>query len=91
MSLAKVATVNAGRTDSDPDLTARMIEMGRRARTAARVLALAPAAQKDKALAAMVQALRDHTPEQRAKDLEHHYREAAAAAASSGLAAAGVA
>jgi glutamate-5-semialdehyde dehydrogenase len=63
MSLAKVATVNAGRTDSDPDLTARMIEMGRRARTAARVLALAPAAQKDKALAAMVQALRDHTPE----------------------------
>jgi len=63
MSLAKVATVNTGRADSDPDLTARMIEMGRRARTAARVLALAPTAQKDKALAAMAQALRDRTPE----------------------------
>jgi glutamate-5-semialdehyde dehydrogenase len=63
MSLAKVATVNAGRADSDPDLTARMIEMGRRARAAARMLALAPTAQKDKALAAMAQALRDRTPE----------------------------
>jgi glutamate-5-semialdehyde dehydrogenase len=63
MSLAKVATVNAGRADSDPDLSARMIEMGRRARAAARVLALAPTARKDKALAAMAQALRDRTPE----------------------------
>jgi glutamate-5-semialdehyde dehydrogenase len=63
MSLAKVATVNAGRADSDPDLSARMLEMGRQARVAARVLALAPAAQKDKALAAMAQALRDRTAE----------------------------
>src|SRR5262245_43763716 len=63
MSLAKVATVNAGRADSDPHLTTRMIEMGRRARAAARVLALAPTAQKDRALAAMAQALRDRTPE----------------------------
>jgi glutamate-5-semialdehyde dehydrogenase len=63
MSLAKVATVNAGTADSDPDLSARMIEMGRRARAAARVLALAPAGQKDKALAAMAQALRNRTAE----------------------------
>jgi glutamate-5-semialdehyde dehydrogenase len=63
MSLAKVATVNAGRADSDPDLSARMIDMGRRARAAARVLALAPTAQKDQALAAMAQALRDRTAE----------------------------
>ncbi len=63
MSLAKVATVNAVRADSDPDLSGRMLDMGRRARAAARVLALAPSAQKDKALAAMAQALRERTAE----------------------------
>ena len=61
MGVAEVATLNAGRTQSDPstDVSAMMIEMGRRARAAARVLALAPSAQKDKALAAMARALRD--------------------------------
>jgi glutamate-5-semialdehyde dehydrogenase len=58
MSLAKVAPVNAGRGDSDPDLSRLMTEMGRQARAAARALALAPPAQKDAALAAMAQALR---------------------------------
>ncbi len=42
------------------DLTAVMAEIGRRARAAARVLALAPAAQKDRALAAMASAIRAH-------------------------------
>jgi glutamate-5-semialdehyde dehydrogenase len=37
-----------------------MLEMGRGARAAARILALAPTAQKDGALAQMGQALRDH-------------------------------
>ncbi|MGD9766180.1 MAG: glutamate-5-semialdehyde dehydrogenase [Pseudolabrys sp.] len=40
-------------------LTAVMGDLGRQARAAARVLALAPAAQKDQALAAMAQAIRD--------------------------------
>ena len=40
-------------------LTAAMGDLGRQARAAARVLALAPAAQKDQALAAMAQAIRD--------------------------------
>jgi glutamate-5-semialdehyde dehydrogenase len=40
------------------DLAAMMAEIGRRARAAARVLALAPAAQKDRALAAMAAAIR---------------------------------
>jgi glutamate-5-semialdehyde dehydrogenase len=40
------------------DLAAMMAEIGRRARAAARVLALAPAASKDKALAAMAAAIR---------------------------------
>ena len=40
------------------DLPALMRQIGRDARTAARVLALAPAAQKNKALAAMAKAIR---------------------------------
>jgi glutamate-5-semialdehyde dehydrogenase len=40
------------------DLAAMMAEIGRRARAAARILALAPAAQKDRALAAMAAAIR---------------------------------
>src|SRR2546422_589000 len=61
MSLAKVATLNAGKAETDPpaDVSARMLDMGRRARAAARVLALTRAPQKDTALAAMAQALRD--------------------------------
>jgi glutamate-5-semialdehyde dehydrogenase len=60
MSLAEVATLNAGRSQSDPpgDVAARLLEMGRGARAAARALALAPSGQKDAALAAMAQALR---------------------------------
>src|SRR5262249_58941739 len=63
MSLAKVATVNAGRIDSDPDLLALMTAMGRRARAAARTLALTPTARKDEALTAMAQAVRAHPPD----------------------------
>jgi len=40
-------------------LTAVVGDLGRQARAAARVLALAPSAQKDRALAAMAQAIRD--------------------------------
>src|SRR5262249_50866569 len=58
MSLAEVASVNAGRAESDPDVTAVMLDMGRRASAAARALALATTEQKDRALAAMAQALR---------------------------------
>jgi glutamate-5-semialdehyde dehydrogenase len=42
------------------DLAAAMAEIGRRARAAARILALAPAAQKDRALGAMAAAVRTH-------------------------------
>jgi glutamate-5-semialdehyde dehydrogenase len=62
MSLAEVAVINAGRVDSDPDLSALMHGIGRRARAAAHILALAPSAQKDKALAAMADAVRAATP-----------------------------
>ncbi len=65
MSLAKVATINAGRGESvsPAEVPAVMIEMGRRARSAARILALAASAQKDAALAAMAQALRQRAPD----------------------------
>ena len=65
MSLAKVATINAGRAESvsPAEVPAVMIEMGRRARSAARILALAASAQKDAALAAMAQALRQRAPD----------------------------
>jgi len=42
------------------DIAAAMAEIGRRARAAARMLALAPAAQKDEALRAMAAAIRTH-------------------------------
>jgi glutamate-5-semialdehyde dehydrogenase len=63
MTLAEAATVNARRIETDPDVSAAMTDMGGRARAAARVLALAPSAQKDAALAAISQALRDRRPE----------------------------
>ena len=44
------------------DIAAAMAEIGRRARVAARELALAPAAQKDRALAAMAAAVRAQVP-----------------------------
>jgi glutamate-5-semialdehyde dehydrogenase len=43
------------------DIAAAMAEIGRNARAAARVLALAPPEQKDRALAAMAAAIRVHT------------------------------
>src|SRR5262245_14200535 len=65
MSLAKVASINAGRAESvaAADVSTLMMEIGRRARTAAHVLALAPSAQKDEALAAMARALRPRAPD----------------------------
>jgi glutamate-5-semialdehyde dehydrogenase len=45
------------------DLAGTMAEIGRAARAAARVLALAPAAQKNKALSAMAAAIRAHKTE----------------------------
>jgi glutamate-5-semialdehyde dehydrogenase len=44
------------------DIAAAMADIGRNARSAARVLALAPATQKDQALAAMATAIRAETP-----------------------------
>ncbi len=44
------------------DIAAAMADIGRNARSAARVLALAPAAQKNQALAAMATAIRAETP-----------------------------
>jgi glutamate-5-semialdehyde dehydrogenase len=44
------------------DIAAILGAIGRNARAAARVLALAPAEQKDRALAAMAQAIRAHAP-----------------------------
>jgi glutamate-5-semialdehyde dehydrogenase len=41
-------------------IAAAMADLGRRARSAARALALSPAAQRDKALGAMAQAIRDN-------------------------------
>jgi glutamate-5-semialdehyde dehydrogenase len=49
--------------DGTSDLTALMTGLGEAARRAARVLALAPSAQKDAALAAMATAIRARAPE----------------------------
>jgi glutamate-5-semialdehyde dehydrogenase len=51
--------MTALRKTVEADTAAVMPEIGRRARKAARVLALAPAAQKDQALAAIAQAIRN--------------------------------
>jgi glutamate-5-semialdehyde dehydrogenase len=48
--------------DKPADLDASMRELGRQAKAAARELALAPAEQKDRALAAMVEAVRRNGP-----------------------------
>src|SRR5262245_15279273 len=62
MSVAQLATVNAGRSDSvSADVAAVMADLGARARAASHVLARAPSARKDAALAAMAQALREGT------------------------------
>ena len=45
------------------DIAAVMLDIGRRAKAAARVLALAPTAQKDAALAAMATAIRQSSAE----------------------------
>src|SRR3954467_922005 len=44
------------------DIAAVMADIGRRAKAATRTLALSPAAQRDKALGAMAQAIRDGEP-----------------------------
>jgi glutamate-5-semialdehyde dehydrogenase len=49
--------------ESTTDIAALMQDIGRRAKAAARVLALAPAARKDTALAAMAEAIRARTPD----------------------------
>jgi glutamate-5-semialdehyde dehydrogenase len=49
--------------ESVADISAAMRELGRRARAAARVVALAPAEQKNRALAAMAAALRASKPD----------------------------
>ena len=50
-------------TAARSDLDGLMLDIGARARSAAKALALAPAAQKDAALGAMAQALRTATPD----------------------------
>ncbi|MGB7831026.1 MAG: gamma-glutamyl-phosphate reductase, partial [Xanthobacteraceae bacterium] len=49
--------------DNSGDIAVIMADIGRRTKAAARVLALAPATQKDAALAAMAQAIRNTTGE----------------------------
>ena len=48
--------------DGNADLPALMTELGSRARAAARVLALAPPEQKNRALDAVERAIRNHAP-----------------------------
>src|SRR5262245_4010802 len=67
----------------DSDIAVTMRELGRRAKAAARVVALAPTTQKDEALAAMAAALRAHKPEilaANADDLTEARRDGASAA-----------
>jgi glutamate-5-semialdehyde dehydrogenase len=49
--------------EGSSDIAAIMRDIGRRARTASRILALAPRAQKDRALTAMADAIRAHAPD----------------------------
>jgi glutamate-5-semialdehyde dehydrogenase len=49
-------------TMAEPDIAATMLDIGRRARAAARLLALAPAAAKDAALMAMAEAIVQAAP-----------------------------
>ncbi|ABD85736.1 glutamate-5-semialdehyde dehydrogenase [Rhodopseudomonas palustris] len=51
-----------GAADPGAELAAMMTALGAQARAAARVLAIAPTAQKNEALAAMERAIRAHTP-----------------------------
>src|SRR5438105_2352936 len=44
--------------ETEPSIAAAMAEIGRQAKAAARVLAIAPTEQKNRALAAMAQAIR---------------------------------
>jgi len=55
-----MAAVSTGATSAP--LKAQMLDLGRRAKAAARALALAPRAQKDEALAAMADAIRQSAP-----------------------------
>ncbi|MBV5268955.1 MAG: glutamate-5-semialdehyde dehydrogenase [Afipia sp.] len=62
MSAPLKALDSAKDLDGAPDLTALMTDLGAGARRAARLLALAPSAQKDAALAAMAAAIRANAP-----------------------------
>ena len=59
---ASLKAVDLKSVDGSADLPALMADLGRRARAAARVLALAPGEQKDEALAAMAAAIRSSAP-----------------------------
>jgi glutamate-5-semialdehyde dehydrogenase len=61
--LADTMTAPLKTIDSAASVATLMQDIGRRARKAARALALAPAAQKDKALLAMAKAIRAAAPE----------------------------
>jgi glutamate-5-semialdehyde dehydrogenase len=61
--LAHTMTAPLKSVDSAASVASLMQDIGRRARKAARVLALAPSAQKDEALRAMAKAVRAATPE----------------------------
>jgi glutamate-5-semialdehyde dehydrogenase len=62
-------TVSVKAPSGVADIAATMAEIGRRARTAARTLALAPTAAKDAALAAMAEALRQDAARRDRRDL----------------------
>ncbi len=59
---ASLKAVDLKSVDGSADLPALMADLGRRARAAARVLALAPGEQKDEALTAMAAAIRSSAP-----------------------------
>ena len=59
----QIVTAPLKTVDNSGDIAVIMADIGRRTKAAARVLALAPATQKDAALAAMAQAIRSATGE----------------------------
>ena len=59
----QIVTAPLKTVDNSGDIAVIMADIGRRTKAAARVLALAPATQKDAALAAMAQAIRNTTGE----------------------------
>ena len=83
VSQASLAIMTAPLKSIESDIATTMREIGRRAKAAARVLALAPAAQKDQALAAMAEAIRARKAQilaANAEDVAHAKRSGATAA-----------